>query len=108
MGASTTLSDKDIEPSFFNNIDYLLIEGYLWSSESARKAILKAVEISKKKGIKIVFSLSDSNLVQMFREDFIKLISSDVDILIGNESEFDELLGKTEEVKFLEETNPSY
>ena len=106
LGASTTLSDKDIEPSFFNNIDYLLIEGYLWSSESARKAILKAVEISKKKDIKIVFSLSDSNLVQMFREDFIKLISSDVDILIGNESEFDELLGKTEEVKFLEETNP--
>ena len=37
---------------FFNNIDYLLIEGYLWSSESARKAILKAVEISKKKDIK--------------------------------------------------------
>ena len=106
LGASTTLSDKDIEPSFFNNIDYLLIEGYLWSSDSARKAILKAVEISKKKDIKIVFSLSDSNLVQMFREDFIKLISSDVDILIGNESEFDELLGKTEEVKFLEETNP--
>ena len=80
LGASTTLGQEDIDPSFFNEIDYLLIEGYLWSSKTAREAINKALEIAESKNIKVIFSLSDSNLVKMFRSDFIKLIKSNINI----------------------------
>ena len=42
LGASTTLEKDDLKDSYFDNIDYVLIEGYLWSSPSAREAIKKA------------------------------------------------------------------
>ena len=100
LGASTTLGKEDIKSDFFNDIDYLLIEGYLWSSESAREAIYKAIEIAKIKRIKIVFSLSDPNLVKMYRDDFLKLLKSEINILIGNEHEFKELLGNNNLLNF--------
>ncbi len=100
LGASTTLGQEDIDPSFFNEIDYLLIEGYLWSSKTAREAINKALEIAESKNIKVIFSLSDSNLVKMFRSDFIKLIKSNINILIGNENEISELLEHEDQSKF--------
>lgn len=105
LGASTTLSEEDVEEKFFDDIDFLLIEGYLWSSNSARKAIEKAVSISKKEGIKVIFSLSDSNLVQMFKKDFLDFIGSDVDILIGNDEEYNVLLGDVKEEDFVKKNN---
>ena len=91
LGASTTLSVEDIDYSFFEEIDYILVEGYLWSSPTAREAIQKSIGIAKKNKIKIVFSLSDAGLVNMFRTDFEEFITDNVDILIGNENEFKEL-----------------
>ena len=101
LGASTTLGKEDINLIFFNDIDYLLIEGYLWSSETAREAIYKAIEIAKLKKIKIVFSLSDPNLVKMYKDDFLELLKSEINILIGNEHEFKELLGNNNLLNFL-------
>ncbi|MBD22544.1 MAG: adenosine kinase [Alphaproteobacteria bacterium] len=98
LGASTTLEKDDLINSFFDNTDYVLIEGYLWSSPSAREAIKKAVDISKDKKIKIVFSLSDPGLVNMFKNEFEEFITNNVDILIGNESEFNELSKNNDEV----------
>ena len=97
LGASTTLDESDIKQSFFENINYLLIEGYLWSSPTARNAIKKALIFCKKKKIEVVFSLSDSNLVKAFKNDFLGLIKSNVNILIGNENEFHELLSNNGE-----------
>ena len=88
LGASTTLDEDDISEDFFYEIKYLLVEGYLWSSESARGAIKKAITIAKKRGIEVVFSLSDKGLAKMYKKDFLKLISEDIDILIGNEEEY--------------------
>ena len=91
LGASTTLSEVDIEEEFFNGVKFLFVEGYLWSSQSAQNAIRKAVELSKRKDIKVVFSLSDPGLTKMYADDFTSFIDKSVDILIGNESEFYEI-----------------
>ncbi|MFL2679396.1 MAG: adenosine kinase [Alphaproteobacteria bacterium] len=91
LGASTTLEENDIKEEFFQDVNFLLIEGYLWSSVSARNAIQKAIEISKKKDIKIFFSLSDPGLAKMYRNDFLKFIDNSVDVLIGNEKEYYEV-----------------
>ena len=69
----------------------LLIEGYLWNSNSAREAIRKAVNYAKNKKIKIIFSLSDSGLVNALRNDFLNFIENDVDLVLGNENEFKSL-----------------
>ena len=92
LGASTTLSASDITEKYFKDQDYLLIEGYLWSSETAREAITKAVNFCKQFNVKIIFSLSDPNLVKSLKHDFLRFTNEDVDILIGNEDEFESLL----------------
>ncbi|MDC3090943.1 adenosine kinase [Rickettsiales bacterium] len=88
LGASVNLEASDIKEEYFNNVSILIIEGYLWSSESARNAILKTVEFAKNNNIKVAFSLSDAGLVEAFKQDFREFIKKYVDILIGNESEF--------------------
>ena len=82
-----TLSEVDIEEEFFNGVKFLFVEGYLWSSQSTQNTIRKAVELSKRKDIKVV-SLSDPGLTKMYADDFTSFIDKSVDILIGNESEF--------------------
>ena len=96
LGASTTLSESDIEEDFFNDVKFLFVEGYLWSSQSAQNAIRKAVELSKRKNIKVVFSLSDPGLTKMYANDFSSFIDNSVDILIGNENEFYEIFQSTD------------
>ena len=88
LGASVNLSENDIIESHFKNVSMLFIEGYLWSSESARKAIKKAVQIAKNFKIKVVFSLSDPQLVKSFRNEFLDFTKLDTDIVIGNNVEF--------------------
>ena len=95
LGASTTLNESDIEEDFFDDVKFLFVEGYLWSSQSAQNAIMKAVELSKKREIKIVFSLSDPGLTKMYANDFSSFIDKSVDILIGNENEFYEIFQST-------------
>ena len=95
LGASTTLNESDIEEDFFNDVKFLFVEGYLWSSQSAQSAIMKAVELSKKRDVKVVFSLSDPGLTKMYANDFVSFIDKSVDILIGNESEFFEIFQST-------------
>lgn len=95
LGASVHLSEVDIEEKFFLNSSILFVEGYLWSSEKAREAIKKAIYFSKQKKILVAFSLSDSGLTKMYKNDFINFIKNDVDLLIGNENEIKSL---TEEI----------
>ena len=95
LGASTTLNENDIEEDFFNDVKFLFVEGYLWSSQSAQNAIMKAVELSQKRDIKVVFSLSDPGLTKMYANDFTSFVDKSVDILIGNESEFCEIFQST-------------
>ena len=91
LGASTTLDSEDLEENFFDGTSFLIIEGYLWSSPTARKAIEKAIKIAKQKKIKIMFSLSDQNLVKMYKNEFLKIVE-EIDILIGNNDEYKALL----------------
>ena len=66
---------------------YLYLEGYLWDSELAKNAFLKAAQIAKLSDTKIILSLSDSFCVDRHRESFLKLIDEYVDIVFCNESE---------------------
>ena len=103
LGASTTLDEVDISESFFQQVEIVLIEGYLWSSPSARKAITKVINIAHKKKIKVMFSLSNHNLVELFRKDFLELVENHVDILIGNELEFFEMFKSKDDKIILSE-----
>ena len=87
LGASIEFEPKDINFSLIKQSKYLYLEGYLWDSELAKNAFLKAAQIAKQANTKIILSLSDSFCVDRHRESFLQLIDEYVDIVFCNESE---------------------
>ena len=87
LGASIEFEPKDIDFSVLKDSKYLYLEGYLWDSELAKNAFLKAAQIAKLSNTKIILSLSDSFCVNRHRESFLELIDKYVDIVFCNESE---------------------
>ena len=87
LGASIEFEPKDIDFNVIKESKYLYLEGYLWDSELAKNAFLKAAQIAKLSNTKIILSLSDSFCVERHRESFLELIDNYVDIVFCNESE---------------------
>ena len=87
LGASIEFEPEDIDFTVIKESKYLYLEGYLWDSELAKNAFLKAAQIAKQSNTKIILSLSDSFCVDRHRESFLELIDNYVDIVFCNESE---------------------
>ncbi len=87
LGASIEFEPKDVNSESIKNSKYLYLEGYLWDSDLAKNAFLKASKIAKEFDTKIILSLSDSFCVDRHRESFIELIENYVDVVFCNESE---------------------
>ncbi len=91
LGASITVSKADIDEQTIADAKVVYFEGYLWDSPSAKEAILYAVELAKKHGTKVAFTLSDPFCVERHRDDFRALINDHVDILFANKDEITSL-----------------
>ena len=87
LGASVEFEPEDIDFDVLNESKFLYLEGYLWDSDLAKNAFLKAARIAKLSNTKIILSLSDSFCVDRHRESFLELIDYYVDIVFCNESE---------------------
>ena len=59
LGASIEFEPEDIDFTVIKESKYLYLEGYLWDSELAKKAFIKAAHIAKQSNTKIILSLSD-------------------------------------------------
>ena len=91
LGASIYLTTQDIDEKTIKNSKVILLEGYLWDSPSARKALKLAAKIAKKNGVMVSLSLSDRYLVQRYRGQLLKFIKNYVDVLLANEMEIKSL-----------------
>jgi len=87
LGASVKFEPKDVNYNSIKNSKYLYLEGYLWDSDLAKNAFLKAAEIAKEFNTKIILSLSDAFCVDRHRESFLELINNYIDVVFCNESE---------------------
>ena len=87
LGASIEFEDKDVNYHSIRNSKYLYLEGYLWDSDLAKNAFIKAAKCAKESDTKIILSLSDSFCVDRHRESFLDLIENYIDIIFCNESE---------------------
>lgn len=94
LGISSHLSDKDINEDNIIDHELILLEGYLWDKGISEKMFKHAINIAKKNKVKIAMSLSDIFCVTRHRQNFYNLLKNDLDILIGNESEINELANK--------------
>lgn len=91
LGACTQVTEADIDEAVIADAKILYIEGYLWDAAAPKAAIRKAIAAAKKSGRKVAFTLSDTFCVDRFRDEFLRLIEHDIDILFANENELKSL-----------------
>jgi sugar/nucleoside kinase (ribokinase family) len=87
LGASREISPDDVDTGDIAAAAVLYIEGYLWDQPEAKAAIEKAIGAVKKAHGKVALTLSDPFCVGRYREEFLKLLHTSVDILFANEDE---------------------
>jgi hypothetical protein len=84
LGVSTTLGPGDILEDDIQRSKYIYVEGYLFTGESTKAAAYKAIDLAKKYGVKVAFTVSDPFLANLFRDEFWSLIEGPVDLLFCN------------------------
>lgn len=92
MGAGEKMNEEDLNPSFFQNISLVHIEGYALNNGDLAK---RSMEYAKAAGAKISFDLANFNIAESFRESLADLLSCYVDIVFANEQEVSILTGAT-------------
>jgi len=92
LGISSQLSKNDISEDHVKNYELIFLEGYLWDKGLSEEMFKHVIYLAKKNNVKIAMSLSDIFCVTRHRENFFKLLINDLNILIGNESEINELM----------------
>lgn len=98
LGLSSTLGPDDISEAEIKQSKYVYIEGYLFSGDTTKAAALKAIELAKKHGVKVAFTVSDPFLININRDLFWELIAGPVDLLFCNLEEARSLTGLTDPI----------
>lgn len=87
LGISGALSQREMVEDALRESTYFYTEGYLVTSEPARKASIEAKRIADEAGVKSAISLSDPNMVTYFRDGLLEMIDGGMDLIFANESE---------------------
>lgn len=87
IGACALLSEADIDEEIIKHAAITYIEGYMWDAANAKAAIRKAMQLARRHGRKIAFTLSDVFCVDRHRAEFLEMIGRDIDVLFANENE---------------------
>jgi len=103
LGISSQLSKNDISEDHVKNYELIFLEGYLWDKGISEEMFKHVIYLAKKNNVKIAMSLSDIFCVTRHRENFFKLLINDLNILIGNESEINELMQSSDLLNSIKE-----
>ncbi len=93
LGITGDLAESELNQAALQQSEYLYLEGYLVTSDSARQAAIAARQIAEQAGVKTALSLSDPNMVKFFKPGLQAMLGTGVDLLFANE---DEALGMTD------------
>ncbi len=87
LGASVKFNPDDVLREQVQKAAIIYLEGYLFDSDVAKAAFVKASEYAQAAGKKVSLTLSDTFCVDRHRDSFRHLIQHHVDILFANEAE---------------------
>jgi len=87
LGITGGLARYEIVPDALRDSEYVYIEGYLATSDTARDAAVHARELAGAAGVRTAVSLSDPNIVAHFREGLLEMIGPGIDLVFANENE---------------------
>jgi len=91
LGAANQLQPDDVGDDLFSRADITFLEGYLFDLPPAKEAFRKVIRTAHDHDGLVALTLSDSFCVERHRDDFLALVSEDVDILIANLGEITSL-----------------
>ena len=91
LGASTMLSNDDVDDDAVKAASFVFIEGYLWDSPGALDLIHATVESASKVGTQVALTLSDPMLVERHHDRIRRFLEEYVDIVFANELEAQQL-----------------
>jgi len=95
LGAAQLLAVEALDEKQIEESAILYLEGYLWDPETPRYAMVKAIDIARRAGRKVAFTLSDTFCIDRHRDGFNQLIDDGkIDILFANEAELKMLAGE--------------
>lgn len=94
LGAAVELSPDELKSDFFQNYDYLHVEGYLVQNHDLLK---KASKLAKENGLRICLDLASYNVVEDNIEFLKSFINDFVDIIFANEEEAKSFTGQEPE-----------
>lgn len=87
LGASRLYDKTHIPTEAISNAKIFHFCGYQWDTDNQKQGILEAIQIAKREKTKISFDLADPAVVSAHREDFLKFIEKDADIIFANKEE---------------------
>ena len=94
LGAAQLLPPAALDEAQVEGAAVLYLEGYLYDPETPRYAMLKAIDIARRAGRKVAFTLSDTFCIDRHRDGFNQLLDNGrIDILFANEAEIKMLAG---------------
>ena len=94
LGAAQLLPPAALDEAQIRDAAVLYLEGYLWDPETPRYAMVKAIDIARRAGRKVAFTLSDTFCIDRHRDGFNELLDNGrIDILFANEAEIKMLAG---------------
>ncbi|MFT4149428.1 MAG: adenosine kinase [Paracoccaceae bacterium] len=91
LGISADLGPEDVAKDVAGSTDWLFLEGYLFDKDKGKQAFLKAARDCHAGGGKAGIALSDPFCVDRHRGDFRRLVSEQMDYVIGNQHEWESL-----------------
>jgi sugar/nucleoside kinase (ribokinase family) len=87
LGAAGEIHKEDVDTALIAKAKVFYGEGYMWDMDCTKAALRHAFAAARAAGSKIAFTLSDVFCVERSREDYLKMIDEDFDILFCNKEE---------------------
>jgi fructokinase len=87
LGITSDVAVSELVPAALAASQWLYLEGYLVSSDSARAAVLEARRQARAAGVKIALTFSDPAMVRFFKPGLAEMLDDGVDLLFCNEEE---------------------
>ncbi|MDB5384397.1 MAG: PfkB domain protein [Planctomycetaceae bacterium] len=103
LGVSSSIGLEDVDADLIAQAKYVYIEGYLFTGDRTKAAALRTIELAKKQGVQVAFTVSDPFLINLFRDEFWELIKGPVDLLFCNLEEARSLTGMTDPIDCAQE-----
>jgi len=91
LGASTNLSEEEIDLNLLEKSKVVYLEGYLFDLPEAKKLFYNLAEKQKEFSFELALSLSDPFCVKRHKEDFLKLLEKKIKIVFSNQEELENL-----------------